>query len=474
MSDPNRCAGMDDDSGQQCICRRVEETYVDDNGRTLCKSCRHIASAHPSSKPNITSFVKSFVDKAKQDTSKAGSSSTTKASQEEAAAETSAGLRGQKKRKSDSSEAGPSSKKANKGTKVKTEKAAGKDVKYGKAVLVVCGLRPDGTLRNPVTPSREDINGKLKLHQLAVYASTTSQLYVNTGWTHEEAHAAVCRLFPEALAFLQKMHPTETNLWRVASSYKNHLTLDPVMSPTGLELANSCSVPGRSAAERVIFIATTYKIASHHWDWALSESSDLGSDIDTLPSEDIVHAVPKPRPAYKGKGKGKAVEVKTEPVDDSADEEESDMKQAAKLRMTRLASVAITRKPLFIEEPEVLIVDDEEEDEDNEDPPSFFDDFVLQSPTETPSQPSTSSVPASSSTSAFTATFSSWAPPSTWAPPAPVVPSTAPPAFNVLPAPSTPELDYGGESSSYAAPAPRFPPPVVNHRFKRMGKGRGN
>ncbi|KAK7036842.1 hypothetical protein R3P38DRAFT_3182806 [Favolaschia claudopus] len=492
MSDPNRC---------------VEETYVDDNGRTICKSCRHIASAHPSSKPNITSFVKSFVDKTKQDTSKPGSSSTTKASQEEAAAETSAGLRSQKKRKSDSSEAGPSSKKANKGTKVKEEKQAGRDVKYAKAVLVVCGLKADGTLRNAVTPSREEINGKLKVHQLAVYTTLTTQLIVNTGWTNKEADAEVHRLFPEPMAFLQKMHPGEPHLWRVASSFKNRLTVDPELAPTGLEIANSCLVPGRTSTERIIYFATAYKIASRHWDWVLSESSELGSDVDTLPSEHIIHAVPKPKPAYKGKGKGKAIEVKQE---SSNDEDESDMRRAAKLRtVTRLASGAIKRKPLLIpEEPEVTVIDDDEDfpasvplpethgsasphasvpptsasptftslDLENDDVPNFYEDFVTHATAED-LQPSTSTGIASSSssapsTSAFVATFSTWAPPP---PPPPVtVPAQGPtPALAVTP--SAPLLnDDEGESVYYMPPPPRLQVPPTSHRFQRMGKGRGN
>ncbi|KAK7063410.1 hypothetical protein R3P38DRAFT_2490956 [Favolaschia claudopus] len=464
MSDPNRCAGFDEDSGQQCICRRVEETYVDDNGRTICKSCRHIASAHPSSKPNITSFVKSFVDKAKQDTSKSGSSSTTKASQEEAAAETSAGLRSQKKRKSDSSEAGPSSKKANKGSKVNSkEKQAGRDVKYAKDVLVVGGLKADGTLRNAVTPSREEINGKLKVHQLAVYTTLTTQLIVNTGWTNKEADAEVRRLFPEPMAFLQKMHPGEPHLWRVASSFKNRLTVDPELAPTGLEIANSCLVPGRTSTERIIYFATAYKIASRHWDWVLSESSELGSDVDTLPSEDIVHAAPKPKPAYKGKGKGKAIEVKQESSNDELDE--SDMRKAAKLRtVTRLASGAIKRKPLFIpEEPEVTVIDDDE----------YFpaSDFVTHA-TEEDLQPSTSTSIASSSfapsTSAFVATFSAWAPPPV------TVPAQAPTSATAA-TPSAPLLDDdGGESVYYIPPPPRLQVPPTSHRFQRMGKGRGN
>ncbi|KAJ7898948.1 hypothetical protein B0H14DRAFT_3124299 [Mycena olivaceomarginata] len=47
--------------------------------------------------------------------------------------------------------------------------------------------------------------------------------------------------------------------------------------------------------------STKNRIAKRYWDWAPPESEDLGSDIDTLPSYDIVKTPPKPRPAYKGK-----------------------------------------------------------------------------------------------------------------------------------------------------------------------------
>jgi hypothetical protein len=89
------------------------------------------------------------------------------------------------------------------------------------------------------------------------------------------------------------------------------LTLASDALPTGVELADHTKFLGRSAADRVLFLgmgstfviaaqlicatASKLKIPQRCWDWADSESEDLGSDIDTVKSEDIV-MTPRKKP----------------------------------------------------------------------------------------------------------------------------------------------------------------------------------
>jgi hypothetical protein len=101
---------------------RADTTYVDEENRTPCSNCDHIASAHPRAKAGVTSWVRGLQDATKLNAS-SSSSSTVKAAQEEAAAETSAGLRNAEKRKPDS-KLESVSQKANKGKAVKVSGAA--------------------------------------------------------------------------------------------------------------------------------------------------------------------------------------------------------------------------------------------------------------------------------------------------------------------------------------------------------------
>ncbi|KAJ7870045.1 hypothetical protein B0H14DRAFT_2571468 [Mycena olivaceomarginata] len=122
------------------------------------------------------------------------------------------------------------------------------------------------------------------------------------------------------------------------------------------------------------------RIPQRHWDWADSESEDLGSDIDTAESEDIV-MIPHRKPVLE--------------------DDDTDMRKAAKMR-TQLASGSIMHKPLFIPEssdinPLIISGDDEastppptptlmssitipaglepspEPQSPNQDPPTFFE-----------------------------------------------------------------------------------------------------
>ncbi|KAJ7826628.1 hypothetical protein B0H13DRAFT_2374327 [Mycena leptocephala] len=343
MSDPTRCRAVDI-NGDQCICMRADTTYVDEENRTRCSNCDHIASAHPQAKAGVTSWVRGLQDTAKLNAS-SSSSSTVKAAQEEAATETSAGLRNAEKRKPDS-KLESVSKKANKGKAVKGKapKTQGDKIKLGEAVMVTSGITVRlyilfnyylvsltpmlGYLRNSKAPSQQELP-EMKRPKLVVLSSPSQPLSIDTSWTNEEVNAKIANLFPQAIAFLRREHPGESQLCLALLHTKILLRL---------------LVLGCPSADRVLYIASKFKIAKRRWDWAPPRSDDLGSDIDTIPSEDVVMTPPKPTPTFKGKGK--EVKIKVEP--EASEVEEPDMRKAAKMR-TRLASGALKKKePLFV------------------------------------------------------------------------------------------------------------------------------
>jgi hypothetical protein len=264
---------------------RADDTYVDDNKRTRCTNCDHIASAHPQPKPSVSSFVRGFRDAAKIDAS-SSSSSSVKASPEEAAAETNAGLRNTKKRKPESN-AEPASKKAKaKQAKVScaahifyliADDVAGKgsqNRRRSSQIRQSCNVGlwssckalyclstisyltltlKDGYLRNSKTPSHQEMQ-EMRRAKLIVLSSPSQPLSIDTSWTNKEVNAEINRLFPEAMAWLCREHPSEDQLWLGATSHKNAVTLAGDPLPTGVELSDYCKVIGRPAADRVLYI----------------------------------------------------------------------------------------------------------------------------------------------------------------------------------------------------------------------------
>ncbi|KAJ7658202.1 hypothetical protein DFH06DRAFT_1327491 [Mycena polygramma] len=107
--------------------------------------------------------------------------------------------------------------------------------------------------------------------------------------------------------------------------------------PSGVELARHCQgASGKKQADRVLYIASKARITKKRyqaWDDPETEpeSEDLGSDIDTLASEDIIKTPPR-RPIAR--------RIKQEVI-------ESDMKSAARIR-TRLSTGAIVRKDTIV------------------------------------------------------------------------------------------------------------------------------
>ncbi|KAJ7155287.1 hypothetical protein C8R46DRAFT_1227238 [Mycena filopes] len=481
MSDPTLCR-FSDAAGVQCICMRVDETYVADDKRTLCCNCGHIASAHPQAPASVTSLLRGFRDAGKLGTP-SSSSSTAKASREEAEAEMSSGLRPNKKRKSNGSQAETASKKAKVPAKPEVPKPEGKNVKYGKAVLITCG----GSLRNSKAPIPDEIV-RMRAANLAVLSTPSSPLVINTSWTNDQVLQELRRLFPEAMRYVEKRHRADVQLVYGVTFYKGTITVTGDTHPTGNELASYCKIPGRSADERVLFVATRTKIPKHHWDWQDSESEDLGTDIETVPSEDIVR--PKPKPAYKGKGKGKAKADASSASEDG----ETDMRKAARAR-TRLSTGALERKPaLFIpgsddaelaEDGAIVVSDDDEAylppapplpwktsplkfrspspaapiSPGSEEPIMSFEDFQYYYPLSPPS----ASAPVINDTSTSSSSTSNSAPVP--------VPSTststmAPPPITAQ-APAAP-APVPAEASTAAAVTHI----VRKHRFQKMGPGR--
>ncbi|KAJ7815733.1 hypothetical protein B0H14DRAFT_2603150 [Mycena olivaceomarginata] len=373
-----------------------------------------------------------------------------KASHEDAEAETSAGLR-PKKRKSDTS-VDPPPKKPNKGAKGrrgKIQKPEGELVKYNKAVFLPYGLSyhdisRDGSLRKSKLPGTAEMQ-EMRAADLVVFSSPTNPLAIDTAWSNAEAN-------------------TEVALSKV-------------------------------------------KIPQYRWKWDHSDSDeDLGSEIDTVPSEDITMTPRKPAPQKKPK-------IKAEPGL-NASTTESDMRKAAQMR-TRLSTGTIKKKAIFIPassegegEPqagpsgstkEVVEVSDDEETfppalglwksplhikspspapslgplSPNQDPPSFYEDFTIHSPpplqesslplassssSSSTSAPSTSFTSASGST-AFMSASGSTAP--TWTSTSWMMPDTGAETPSIPPPPAPP-APPAASSADKKAP-----------RFKKMGKGRG-
>ncbi|KAJ6477072.1 hypothetical protein C8R45DRAFT_1077085 [Mycena sanguinolenta] len=497
MSDPTRCRGLDAD-GQQCICLRADNTYVGEDKKTKCSQCDHIASAHPEVKPSVTSFVKTFRDAAKVNSS-SSSSGSGKASHQEAAAETSAGLRSNtKKRKSDSHLEAGSTKKVNKskGGKEKTV-----TTEYGKAVMLTCGLTDDGeSLRSTRTPSSQDLQ-EMRRYKLVVLSTPTHPLVIDSSWSNEDVNDHIAKLFPEPIGFLSRQHPDERQLWLGVTTHKGVLTLAGDSFPTGVEVADYFTKVGRPARDRILYIVSKFKIPKRNWGWPEPDSEDLGRVISTLfLPRTLSSLLPGPSLVlYKGKGKSKATapaikmeaatESNLEPLEE--EEDESDMCKAAKIR-TRLSSGTIQRQTVFIpgSDEEVVVVSDTEDNqlrpltaEDNEDPPalvswqtnapssgpsipSLYDDFISTFP-----PPPTAPV-ASSSSSAFAANFSTWVPTSAAALPLIPLVTTAPLLTSDAIAATS---GTSSDTSAFAASAPVAPPAVAGeagHRFTRMGRGR--
>ncbi|KAJ7912853.1 hypothetical protein B0H13DRAFT_2326912 [Mycena leptocephala] len=305
--------------------------------------------------PSVGAFVRGFRDAARL----GSGSGTAKASKEEAEAETSAGLR-IKKRKSDT-DTEPASKKA----KGKGKEIRGEKVKYGKLVFLTCGIS-NGALENPKIPSTHQLEA-MRAAGLVRLTNPKKPLFIDTNWGNKEANAHVKELVADAITFLENQPytgtpsdslPVKKQLWMGCVKQGKSLIVAGDPLPTGVELADHC----KAAASKA-------KIAERHWKWNASDSEDLGSDVDPVPSEDRIMTPRKPAPKKQPK-------IKLEPSVSS--EDESDMRKAVKMR-TRISTGTLKRKSLFIpgssdglEDPqdgpsgltneEIVIVSDDDDD----------------------------------------------------------------------------------------------------------------
>ncbi|KAJ7191545.1 hypothetical protein GGX14DRAFT_578848 [Mycena pura] len=342
--DPTYCAHTNE-NGKQCICRRCKAIRLTDDGVEVCTSCGHIESAHPDiieSKPPPPApgiILKSYLDAGRHASKITASSASNqlkgvKASKEEALEETSAGL---KKRKSDTDTA-PPSKKA-KGKLKATVKS--RDVVVHKVVLLTDGIK-NGTLNKTTVPSKLAAN-ELKSNHLVILTTPAKPIVISNGWDNKWANQEVASLFRLPFRYITEVSPDETQHWvsLIAQNKTLHIADE---FPTGADLIDNCS---RSASGNlVLYLATKIKIPlsrQQNWGAPLSEpeSDELGSEIQTLPSEDIIRSPiktlrPKPRPIVKNVKK----RVKTEVT-----ENQSDMKEAATRRITRLADGSKKRTP---------------------------------------------------------------------------------------------------------------------------------
>ncbi|KAJ7804595.1 hypothetical protein B0H14DRAFT_2883633 [Mycena olivaceomarginata] len=291
---------------------------------------------------------------------------------------------------------------------------------------------------------------------------------------NKKLNAKFKQLLPGPIGFCEK-HPyagdtdaspeIREQVWMGCIKQGRNLSIAGDVLPTGVEIADHCKIPGRSPSDRVVYLVSKVRIPKPRWSWEeQSDSEDLGSDIETVPSEDLVRTPRKP--LRKGKGKVKSEpKIKSEP-DPEAEEDEPDMRKAAKMR-TRLSTGTLKKaKPLFIpgsDEPEpeagpsgssshaVVVVSD---DEDLRLPPLPWEvPTRIKSPSPAPS----SAAPAAPSF--FSAAFSAWAG-------APLIANNGAEASSSLfPAPAPNPSVSASASASNPAPAAS--------RFKKMGRGRG-
>ncbi|KAK7005483.1 hypothetical protein R3P38DRAFT_3041663 [Favolaschia claudopus] len=512
MSDPTQCRGRDKD-GNQCICLRVTDTYVKE-GQTLCKGCDHIPSGHPepTKKPiGVGDYVRSFQEAGRATASSSSNTLPAKASRAEAEAETNAGLKSNKKRK-----VKPDSDTVERPTKIaKTDKAKGKEkdegevVEFGKLVLLACGVNSDGSLRKSAYPNDETLD---LMENSGLIVSSPTFLKIKLSWGRARLQQQIEQYLPKPMEYL-KNHPhyagcdddpeeVRNQLWLPVRKKHRTLTVCSNPLPTALQLGNLLKEQvGRSKGARVLILTSKPKIPSSAWKWAqvkpeeeLPEAElaagdealdDVASDLDTLPSEDIVFVTRKP--AQKQKTVVKK-EFKKEVVDEADDDDVTDMRRAAKMR-TRLSTGAITYNSdaLFmapLEDPPVA------------GPSTSNDDVLVISDSETPPPAPTlestlsNEIPFAPSPSPdlggplFLADLSyNWAPDffssmssQTGAGTSSSGAGTASSGGSSSPFPSTSssipsfhsgDNDGGGESST----RPFLPLRPKNHRFKTLGKG---
>ncbi|KAJ7314933.1 hypothetical protein DFH08DRAFT_972326 [Mycena albidolilacea] len=318
MLDPSMCRGREPDGNQCCYLRCTETTVVGD--RTVCKSCGHIETAHSMERPKPGAVICGLRDAGKL-LSNPGS---VKTSREEAQAEMSASLKKKCKPDTDTEPPQPGKKmkgkereKENKPSKPKSETTEGEDFAFGKWVFLPCGVR-DSELQKPKLPPTQEMEA-MRRGGLVLLSTPAKPLSINTAWSSDRINREGIEKIPSQLWF---------GVIKIKQSSTVTLTGDDL--PNGASLVDHCVSSAELLSVAKINIP---KERYSSWD-ALeteAESEELETDIETLPSEDIVMTPRKP---------ARKIKIKKEA------EREGNMKNATKMRMqTRIASGAKQRKP---------------------------------------------------------------------------------------------------------------------------------
>ncbi|KAJ7738184.1 hypothetical protein B0H16DRAFT_1571131 [Mycena metata] len=497
MSDPTACRGKDAE-GNQCICLRCDKTIVEEGtGRVLCVSCGHIESAHPQPALSASSLIRGYQDAGRL------LSRSAKASKEEAEAETSSGLRKLwTSKEAQEHRHGYGTKhekeKEEKPQKVNVSRNSKDIVEYGKLVLLPGGII-DGVLQHTRVPCAT-LQDELCEAGLVVLGTPKNLLKMNQNWTYTRVTKELKVLCEKPMTYLErKTRETggnEAHCWCAVVRDGKNLALSGNESPGGLQLALLCkSVSGKAKADRVLFLLTISARRYKNWDVTDSES-ESDTDLETPTSEDIV-MTPRKKTVRK-------IKVKLEP-ELSGDEEETDMKKAAKMRhRTRLATGAKKITPtVFIPGSS----DDETRPALEAGAPGSVDDAVVISDDEFPSPSALAQTmrPPSAITNAWIPPLTITHPKSPSPAPSPSAPS---PSAEAIPPSYFDDFDFGmssaGASTSSGTPSTDFPAstysvpsqlptpsnavasssrlpetnadgadgPTSQPRFKRMGRGR--
>ncbi|KAJ7468192.1 hypothetical protein FB451DRAFT_1401441 [Mycena latifolia] len=357
--DSSRCLGRDPD-GQPCICLRVTKTHVVDD-RTLCSNCLHIESAHPQPRRPVGSLIREYRDAGRLgSTSKESASNTpkAKATQSEAEAETNSGLKKKRKSGTDTEPPTQGSSKAKVKEEKPLKKVKGENVQLGHVAALVWGTqgKPSNLkLARSKAPNSRDID-LMRKYRLAVRASPTHPLFLNTAWDTERCNKFFSALFPDLFGHLDRHPPkadpkaspeVQQQKWLGVIKTNQSVALASEELPTGVDLADYAKRRGHSASDRVLFIATKIEVPEDRYqDWDVESDSDEPEEEDPFSDFDMLDEDESPQKSTsKSKGKAKA-SVKT-PVKKSTavkiekPEPESDMKNAAKISNDRKGEAVV-------------------------------------------------------------------------------------------------------------------------------------
>ncbi|KAJ7759383.1 hypothetical protein DFH07DRAFT_940130 [Mycena maculata] len=313
------CLGMGPDGITRCICRRsVLKANQDPDDPDICKNCNHMSSSHPrepAARLDINSFVNNLRTAGKANAAPSLSSQL-KSSLSDAEIETTAGLRGKKRKipatKTDSEpESSNNNNKRSKSELKAMKEKMGKQVQIQKLVFLPDGLNgSNGRLnRQKLTSTYFDL---LLHYGLAKLSTPSNPLVIFPGWSNAQLCDWIEGHFPKAIEYLlahpysADAHESETirgQLWRVCIKSGHELTLSYELLPTRANVANICAPVGRTIQQRVLIITSKLRISSEKYaDWDAESDHEPSDYVLSEEDEDLLETL-----GPKGKGKGKAL-----------------------------------------------------------------------------------------------------------------------------------------------------------------------